>query len=469
MEKDYYAVLGLPPGANPSDIRSAYRRLAKRYHPDLHPEDPDGMRLKFAALQEAYEFLLEVHPSRPTVPTPARPRPPPAEEARSIPKDAIFDWGQWVGREGLAEVFDDGFAAASPFGSCRAAHHEGRGDVTGPFPLTLREMLLGGTKQVVLLDEEPCRACQGKGEGSARAVACQGCGGTGRREVTHIQGAWKSVDRCKLCSGRGTVERSECPLCRGKGREIHQDVVQVEIPPGSFAATRLCLRGMGRWDPARRERGDFFLEVGFAEAPEFRRDGQNLRIRMPVPHSLLKEGGRMIVPTASGSTVFTIPAGTSDGGEIDLSQGGFEDGGTSHRGRLTLALHGVTLPPMTATPIPGFLRRMVPTSPGESLVGSWPAFLDSPDQRGFLVLTTGKLLFLAWSGSEGAEVRWSHAVRRLDLQPLEVPPGTPRDRSALWAINVAGRKLYLRVTLRQLESIHRLFRDPGAAVAPVGA
>lgn len=483
MEDDY-AVLGVGPEATPSEVRAAYRRLVKRYHPDVHQGNPriaQASSVRFTQITEAYLRIKEGHPNgpargapvapggRPAPPSHAGPIPsPPGQQVRRKPRSGIdpsipFDWAGWGGKEGAQTSLGDDFARGSPYVALKVEREEGDGDVSAFLDLTVRESLLGVTKRVVLLDDEECRGCHGVGKVEARMLPCAACGGTGRREETHLQGAWKSIDRCSHCKGTGRVERTECDICDGKGKESRHDIVMVEVPPGSFPGKKLRLQGMGRWAAGRRARGDYFLTLALAEGPEAWHEGGAQHMAFPVPRTVMVQGGQIVVPSREGPRIVAVAAGTADGETLRLADAGPKVPPRGEVGPLVLHLRSVEdpgeLPGGVSFGIPAFLRKAIPTEAGERTLAAWSAYLDSPTKAGFLIVTTLKLVFLTKENVEGIGMEWFCPVSQLALTPLELPDGVPRDRSALWAINIAGRRLFLRRTLAQIEKIHEMLRQ----------
>lgn len=504
---DDYAVLGLTPEATPAEVRAAYRRLAKRYHPDTKPPNPKEASLKFAQITIAYDRIKDQKPSTPRrsapprtapIPSPAaapRPSPPPrrdwADSGPSVrrpgwvaapppapPRPASppprrktrapldpnvpFDWAGWGGKEGAHAALGESFAAGTPFVAIKVDRQEAAGDVSSQLEISVRESLLGAVKRVVLLDEESCRGCQGTGKVPPRKLPCAACGGTGRREETHLQGAWRSIDRCQLCKGSGSVERDECDLCGGKGKEARHDIVMVEVPPGSPPGRRIRIAGMGRWDAARKQRGDYYLAVSLVEGPESWIEHGARHMAFPVPRSLLQQGGKLVVPTPEGPQVVPIASHTADGDQIRVEGAGPKVAPKMERAPLFLHLREVEDPgdiSRSAIGIPSFLRKAVPTEPGESVEAAWSACLDTPDHRGFFIVTSRKMVFLSKENLEGVGMEWFSPLTTLELAPIQVPPDTPRDRVADWAITVAGRKVYLRRTLAQIEKIFELLEE----------
>lgn len=497
--EDDYNVLGLRPNATPAEVRAAYRRLAKKFHPDMHqhegPRTTAANSVRFTEITEAYlrikDGVPRTFPARgapgtrgPRTPG-GPPRPshappasspfqasspiasPPAHEPvrrvrAGIDPGIPFDWAGWAGKEGAHAALGDSFARGSPFVALKVEREEGHGDVAAFLDLTVRESLLGAVKRVVLLDEERCRGCQGTGKVDSRTLPCAACAGTGRREESRLGGAWRSIDRCSLCKGTGRVTREECDICSGRGKESRHDVVMVEVPPGSPPGRRLRLQGLGRWDDGHRHRGDYYLHLSLAEGPEAWHEEGALHMAFPVPQTLLLKGGQVVVPGQQGPLVVPVAPGTTEGETIRLPNAGPALPPHGETGSLVLHLRSVEDPsdlPGISISVPAFLRKAVPREPGERLISAWSAYLDSPKNPGFLVVTSQKLVFLSKENLEGVGLEWFTPVSRLALQPIEVPEGVPRDKSALWAITIAGRRVFLRRTLEQIEKIHAMLLE----------
>jgi hypothetical protein len=374
-----------------------------------------------------------------------------------------FDWAGWGGKEGAHAALGESFAKGVPFVAAKVAKVEGGGDVSGPLEVSVRETLLGTIKRVVLLDEETCRGCSGTGKVPPRKLPCAACGGTGRKEETHMQGAWRSIDRCSHCKGTGTVERDECDVCSGKGKEARHDIVMVEVPPGCPEGRRIRLASLGRWEASRKQRGDYYLVVRLIEGPETWEEAGARHQAFPVPGTVLHQGGKLVVPTPEGPKLVSVRPQSSDGEQVRLEGAGPKINEKGDRMPLVLHLREVEDPgdlSRSAVGIPSFLRKAVPTEPGETVEAAWSACLDTPDHRGFFIVTSRKMVFLSKENLEGVGMEWYSPLSALELAPISVPSDTPRDRIADWAITVApGRRVYLRRTLAQIERIFEMLEE----------
>ncbi len=307
-QRDYYEVLGVPRDADAKTIKSAFRRLARRYHPDTSSE-PDAQE-RFREVAEAYSVLSD-----------------PDKRARYDARGFAGVGGQtpedvWGGID-----FSDVFGAGAPvfgglfdrlFGRAAAARAPARGaDVQVAVTVPLRLVLTGGRRTVTLPRQAPCPVCSGSGARPGTAPrACPACGGTGQRVTASRRGTVlvQQVTACPDCAGRGTVIDEPCPACQGTGRSEARETVTIRVPPGlpEGAVLRLAGHGMPAPEPGGRP-GDAYVIVRTRADPRLRRDGPDLwhELHVPVPDAAL--GVTAEVPTLDGSARIVVPAGTQPG------------------------------------------------------------------------------------------------------------------------------------------------------------
>lgn len=332
-ERDYYGILGVPEGASFEEIRSAFRRLALRYHPDKNPNDPTALE-KFRLITEAYSVLSD----------PARR----AEYDRKLAErrkrferraEAWDGHRRYAGfrsrRVSLGELLDKvtiripkmrplnfNRVLSSVFRSLRLrrrAEEWSPGDVTIEVSLTMKEAAEGVRKIVEVLREEICPECGGSGRTRySRLDYCTRCAGTGH--VFSRQGDFMVSQRCPVCDGTGRILVNPCPSCRGKGvREVPRRIA-VRIPPGVRDGTRLRLRGQGG-------RGDLFIVVRVREEDGFlRRVGDDVYCEIDISFVDAALGGEVEVRTIDGRAKLKIPPGTQSGTILRMRGKGFPRG-----------------------------------------------------------------------------------------------------------------------------------------------
>lgn len=304
--KDYYAILGVSKNASEKEIKAAYRRLARQYHPDVNPGDRRAEE-RFKEINEAYEVLSDPQ------------------------KRAAYDrygeqWQQYqrmreqYGGEPPTSFLEDEFGF--PFGNfaefIEQLLHGGRGttrrtayvvpqDIEHTLEISLEEAIQGANKTLLVSLEEACSKCGGRGETEARKRACPECGGTGRGRFTML-----GVNvACGRCGGSGRVGE-RCPECHGRG--IHQKTrrLSVQIPAGIADGQRIRLRGEGG-EGSNGRRGDLYLRIKLKPHPKFERKGEDLYAEVGVDYLVALLGGEVQVPTPTGSVTMRVPSGTQTG------------------------------------------------------------------------------------------------------------------------------------------------------------
>jgi molecular chaperone DnaJ len=305
-KRDYYEVLGVGKTASEDEIKSAYRRLALKHHPDKNPGDKQAEE-KFKEAAEAYEVLSDAK----------------KRAAYDRHGHAAVEGGtQFRSAEDVFGAFRDIFGGdlfSSFFGGAGGGGGARRGtrgaDVAGRVELTFQEMADGVTKTVTVRRREPCTTCRGTGSRDGKApVACRTCGGRG--VVRRNMGFVAVQQECPTCGGAGVTISSPCPDCHGEGLKPGKVEIPVPIPAGIEDGTVLRVRGEGEASPRGGPRGDLDLEVHVGEHPLFHREGPNLVVVAPVPLSVAALGGEIEVPSLTGVEQLKVPAATPPGRRI---------------------------------------------------------------------------------------------------------------------------------------------------------
>ena len=299
-KRDYYEVLGVPREASADDVKSAYRRLALKYHPDKNPGDKAAEE-KFKEAAEAYEVISDAG------------------------KRATYDrvgFQEGVGFQSSEDIFGAfGDIIGSIFGGgvgARGGRRSNRGATLGTrVDVTFEEMAQGVTRAVPVRSRETCTTCHGSGSRDGKApVPCRTCGGRGA--VMASQGFFSVQTRCPQCGGEGVTISSPCGSCGGEGLKPGKREVTVRIPAGMEAGRLLEVRGEGEPAPRGGPRGDLHVEVRIGEHPLFKREGADLYVDVPVPITTTVLGGDVDVPTLSGSNSVKVPAGTAPGSLVRI-------------------------------------------------------------------------------------------------------------------------------------------------------
>lgn len=315
--KDYYDILGVSKNAAQDDIKKAYRKLARKYHPDLNPSDKSAEQ-KFKEINEAYSVLGDDKKRT---------------EYDQFGKSPYEAGGQWYegarpdfsqGFGGFDDIFSDFFGSSS---RTETFHRRGE-DILMAVELSLEEAFTGVTRSINLTREVPCSSC--KGTGAETYQACDKCKGTGR--IQSSRGFFKMAQSCPACGGTGRKITSICKVCRGSGSRIQTDTIKVKIPAGADTGSIVKLKGMGGVGTGGGPAGDLRIEVTVRPHNLFTRKENDLYINAPVTFGEAALGEKIEVPTIDGSAMMTIPAGTQGGQKFKLSGKGFPSPRTGARG-----------------------------------------------------------------------------------------------------------------------------------------
>jgi molecular chaperone DnaJ len=319
--KDFYDVLGVNKKASDDEIKKAFRKLARKYHPDLNPGDKSA-ESKFKELNEAYEVLKDKKKRAQYDQFGSSPfgaGGPGAGGYRSSDFRDSFDFGAF------GDVFSDLFGT-------RTAHPEAyaaRGaDMVMSMGLSFEEAFSGVTKTISFNRETPCSACRGSGAESSQT--CSTCQGSGTQQTS--RGFFKMAQPCSACGGRGRRVTKVCPACTGKGTVVKTENVKVKIPKGADTGSRIRLRGMGGAGSGAGPSGDLFIEMTVRPHRIFRRKGNDVYLELPVTFSEAALGAKIEIPTLDGKAAMTLPPGTQGGQRMKLKGKGFPSTKTGARG-----------------------------------------------------------------------------------------------------------------------------------------
>ena len=330
-KRDYYEVLGVGKNASDNEIKSAYRKLAKKYHPDLNPGNKEAEE-KFKEVNEANDVLSD--PEK-------RKRYDQFGFAGVDPNYAAQQGGGAGGFGGgfggvdLGDLFGDifgsgGFGGFGGFGgSSRAnpnAPRKGH-DIQASVILTFEEAAHGCSKTVTINRQETCRDCGGSGaEHGTSPETCPHCGGRGY-VVTQQRtpfGVMQSQQPCSYCGGRGTIIKNPCRTCRGTGKTGARKTLEVRIPAGIDDDQNIALRGQGDAGSNGGPAGDVIVHVTVKPDPVFERDGFDVWVHEPITFSQAVLGAEITVPTVDGKVAYTIPEGTQSGTKFRLRGKGIQ-------------------------------------------------------------------------------------------------------------------------------------------------
>lgn len=326
MAADYYDLLGISRDASKEDIKRAFRRLARQYHPDVNKEP--GAEERFKEINRAYEVLSEPE-------TRARyDRFGEAGVSGGAGSGAGYPDMSDVG--GFADLFEtifSGFGGAGGATGARRRTGPTRGDdLRLDLTLGFREAVFGGEKEIRIPHLETCETCSGSGaKPGSSASTCATCGGVGqvRRATRTPFGSFAQVSACPTCNGEGRTIEEKCETCNGAGRRQTRKKLKVTIPPGVDTGTRLRVTGEGDAGQRGGPAGDLYVYLTVEPDAEFARDGNDIRSDLPVSYLQAILGCTVEVQTVDGPEELTIPAGTQPHTELTLESKGVPKLGNS--------------------------------------------------------------------------------------------------------------------------------------------
>jgi molecular chaperone DnaJ len=317
LEKDYYKTLGVTKTAKQADIKAAYRKLARKYHPDANKGNASAEE-KFKEISEAYSVLSDDK------------RRKEYDEARTmfgggfrVPTGTRPGQGGFGGNFDLGDIFSGAGDAGGRLGDLLGGMFGGRGttttrprrgaDVETETTLSFGDAIDGSTVSLRLTGEGPCPTCRGTGAKAGTVPRiCPSCQGTGLESKS--QGSFGISEPCHECHGRGLVVDDPCLDCSGSGRAMSSRSIQVRIPAGVADGQRIKLKGKGAPGERGGPAGDLFVRVHVKPHPVFGRSGDNLTVAVPVTFPELTLGAEIKVPSHRGAPVTVrIPAGTPNG------------------------------------------------------------------------------------------------------------------------------------------------------------
>lgn len=392
---DYYKTLGVERGASEDDIRKAYRKLARKYHPDLNPGDKAAEE-RFKNVQEAYDILNDSK------------------------KRSMYDQVGYYSDSGFGGGFGGGFPGGAPRGGptmdfggfdftemFRDAQNEarkGRGPSTGTssgggqfkdifsqffkggesgkeeappekgadleygLNISFWESIQGAQKKIEITRYDKCGMCNGTGGNDSGTASCPQCDGTGN--VSQMAGNMKFNLTCPRCNGKGRTKNS-CASCHGDGRTSHKEFVEVRIPAGAKPGSRLRVPGKGNAGTMGAAPGDLYITTHVENHSVFRRDGDDIYMDVPVTIWEAGLGAKIEVPTIEGKTLLKIPAGTQNNQKFRLRERGVHNPRKNTRGDQFVQVV-LKAPPVDNEKTRAILRELAEMHPEDPRAGLWP-------------------------------------------------------------------------------------------------
>jgi molecular chaperone DnaJ len=345
MAADYYKTLGVSKDADAEEIRKAYRKLARKHHPDLNPGDK-AAEGRFKDVQEAYDILSEpkkrqMYDQYGFYSENGMPQSGSGAGAQRGPNMGFggFDFSEafqkGAGRSSSAEsssnfqdIFSQWFGGGKP-GDASTAPPEKGADLEYGLSIDFWQAIKGTQVRLNISRQETCTTCNGTGSRPGANAVCPECNGSG--SVTQTAGAMKFSLTCPRCDGTGRL-RNKCATCHGDGLISTSETVEVRIPPGAQQGSRLRVAGKGNSGTHGAPSGDLYITIRVEPHPLFRREGDDIEITVPVRIDEAGLGTKIEVPTIDGRALLKIPQGTKNGQKFRLREKGVLNSRTGARG-----------------------------------------------------------------------------------------------------------------------------------------
>ena len=330
-KRDYYEVLGVDKSASEDEIKRAYKKMARKYHPDLNPDNKEAEE-KFKEVNEAYEVLSDSDKK-------AR-----YDQFGFAGVDPNYGAGAGGGAYGaggfdfgdLGDIFGSFFGGGFGSAQRRNPNAPQRGEsIRLSVTISFEEAAFGCEKSFDFYRSEICEDCHGSGaKPGTQPKTCPTCKGTGQ---VRVQGGFMvTVRTCSTCGGTGKVIQDKCPKCFGTGRVKRKRTCTVKVPAGIDNGQTIVMNGQGEPGVNGGPNGDLYIVVTVRPHKLFKRDGTNLYLDMPISFTTAALGGEIDVPTLNGTVKYTVPEGTQNGTEFRLRGKGIPQVRSSYVGDLII-------------------------------------------------------------------------------------------------------------------------------------
>ncbi len=335
MSKDYYKTLGVGKSATKDEIKKAYKRLAKQYHPDMNKDSEAAERFK--EINEAAAVLGN-----------DKKREQYDQFGEASFNQGGFDFSGFSSEFDFGDIFDQFFGGnvfGNIFGKKRASGSQGSDLVTDLY-IDLKEAVAGVKKKIVLKSYYECEACYGRGSlKKSSVIHCEECNGRGYANYARRTpfGLMQTTTTCKSCGGTGETIKEPCSECNGAGSVLRDNTVEVKVPAGVDEGTKLKIKGAGSFG-RNSGAGDLYVLLHVREDPSFERDGDDLNTKIALSFTALILGSTIEVSTLLGKTIkLKIPAGTQPGTVFRIKSEGVPHLGSYGAGYLNVEI-GITIP-----------------------------------------------------------------------------------------------------------------------------
>ena len=344
-KRDYYEILEINKNATEEEIKKAYRKLAKKYHPDANPDNKKEAEEKFKEVSEAYEVLSDPQKRRMY-----------DQFGHDGPQgfgggtengyysytssgfngfDGFSDFGD------LGDIFSSFFGGSSGFGA-RASNRQ---RTTGPrkgrdlkynLDITFEEAYSGVKKEITILRNEECPTCHGsKAKPGTKTSTCKACNGTGtiKQTVSTILGQMQTTKTCPECNGEGTKIEEKCSECRGKGTIRKNVKIKISVPAGIDNEQTIVLKGEGESGTKGGTRGDLYIVISVRNHKIFKRQGNNVICEIPITFTQATLGATLEIPMVDGTKEkYSIPEATQSGTRFVIKNKGFKAVNSTYQG-----------------------------------------------------------------------------------------------------------------------------------------
>jgi molecular chaperone DnaJ len=337
-KRDYYEVLGVARTATETEVKSAYRKLALKYHPDRNPGDKSAED-SFKEAAEAYSVLADTDKRHMYDRF--------GHAGLGGAATGGFDPTVFTGFEDILGGLGDIFGLGDVFGGGRRRGGPQRGaDLRYDLEISFEESARGAETTIQIPRHEACESCHGSGAApGSKPTTCPQCHGRG--QIRYQQGFFTVARTCGQCRGTGSFVGTPCETCRGAGRVQKEKKLTVRIPPGIATGQRLRLSGEGEGGPGGGPHGDLYVVIHVQDHPFFQRDGNDLYCEIPLNFPTLALGGDITIPTLDGEEPFTVPEASQTGTTFRLRGRGMPD--VSGRGKGDLLVTVKVLTPKKIT------------------------------------------------------------------------------------------------------------------------